>query len=145
MRRRDWWEGTELFIVVDDYDLMTKSGGFGSTLEPLLPLLAQGVAIGLHVIIARSTSGAIRAMSDPVIRRLWELGSPATLFSYPKEEGKFLGEAAPRRLPPGRAQLVTRRNVRLMQTGFVTDAEPDRQAELASDFAGTSDFAGVSP
>jgi S-DNA-T family DNA segregation ATPase FtsK/SpoIIIE len=124
---------------------MTTRGGFGSTLEPLLPLLAQGVAIGLHVIIARSTSGAIRAMSDPVIRRLWELGSPATLFSYPKEEGKFLGEAAPRRLPPGRAQLVTRRNVRLMQTGFVTDAEPDRQAELASDFAGTSDFAGVSP
>jgi DNA segregation ATPase FtsK/SpoIIIE, S-DNA-T family len=137
MRRRDWWQGTELFIVVDDYDLMTKSGGFGSTLEPLLPLLAQGVAIGLHVIIARSTSGAIRAMSDPVVRRLWELGSPATLFSYPKEEGKFLGEAAPRRLPPGRAQLVTRRDVRLMQTGFVTGEAPNR-LELVSDFGGVS-------
>nr|WP_203837104.1 type VII secretion protein EccCa [Actinoplanes humidus] len=119
MRRRDWWEGPELFVVVDDYDLMTKGTGMGSSLDPLLPLLAQGIYIGLHVIIARSTSGAMRAMMDPVIRRMWELGTPATLLSYPKEEGKFLGEAAPRRLPPGRAQLVTRRGVKLMQTGFV--------------------------
>ncbi|NMO56938.1 type VII secretion protein EccCa [Actinoplanes sp. TBRC 11911] len=120
MRRRDWWEGPELFVVVDDYDLMTKGIGVGSTLEPLLPLLAQGTYIGLHVILARSTSGAVRAMMDPVVRRMWELGTPATLFSYPKEEGKFLGEAAPRRLPAGRAQLVTRRGVRLMQTGHVS-------------------------
>ncbi|WP_406077941.1 type VII secretion protein EccCa [Micromonospora sp. NBC_00858] len=121
MRRRDWWEGPELFVIVDDYDLMTKGVGGGSTLEPLLPLLAQGTYIGLHVIVARSTSGAMRAMMDPVIRRMWELGTPATLLSYPKEEGRFLGEAAPRRLPPGRAQLVTRRGVRLMQTGFVAN------------------------
>ncbi|GAA0389208.1 type VII secretion protein EccC [Micromonospora gifhornensis] len=117
MRRRDWWEGPELFVVVDDYDLLTRGTGVGSTLDPLLPLLAQGVYVGLHVIVARSTSGAMRAMADPVIRRMWELGTPATLFSYPKEEGRFLGEAAPRRLPAGRAQLVTRRGVRLIQTG----------------------------
>ena len=121
MRKRDWWEGPELFVIVDDYDLMTKSTGMGSTLDPLLPLLAQSAYIGLHVIVARSTSGAMRAMMEPVIRRMWELGTPATLFSYPKEEGKFLGEAKPRQLPPGRAQLVTRRGVRLMQTGFVSD------------------------
>jgi S-DNA-T family DNA segregation ATPase FtsK/SpoIIIE len=121
MRRRDWWEGPELFVVVDDYDLMTKSGGYGSTLDPLLPMLAQGASIGLHVIIARSTSSAMRSMSDAVIRRIWELGNPATLFSYPKEEGKFIGEAKPRKLPPGRAQLVTRRSVSLMQTGFAVD------------------------
>lgn len=119
MRRRDWWEGPELFVVVDDYDLMTKGSGMGSTLDPLLPLLAQGVPIGLHVVVARSTSGAIRALMDPVVRRMWELGTPAALLSYPKEEGKFLGEAAPRKLPPGRAQLVTRRGVKLIQTGFV--------------------------
>ncbi|WFE34591.1 type VII secretion protein EccCa [Micromonospora sp. WMMD975] len=120
MRRRDWWEGPELFVIVDDYDLMTRSAGVGSALDPVLPLLAQGVSIGLHVIIARSTSGAMRAMMDPVLRRMWELGTPATLLSYPKEEGKFLGEAAPRRLPPGRAQLVTRRSVKLIQTGHVS-------------------------
>ena len=70
------------------------------------------------MVIARSTSGAMRAMMDPLLRRMWELGNPAVLLSYPKEEGKFLGEAKPRQLPPGRAQLVTRRDVRLLQTGM---------------------------
>jgi S-DNA-T family DNA segregation ATPase FtsK/SpoIIIE len=122
MRRRDWWEGPELFVIVDDYDLMIH-GRPGSVLDPVLPLLAQGVYIGLHVVVARSTSGAVRAMMDPVLRRMWELGTPATLLSYPKEEGKFLGEAKPLRLPPGRAQLVTRRGVKLIQTGLVARQE----------------------
>nr|WP_051800037.1 type VII secretion protein EccCa [Catenuloplanes japonicus] len=126
MRRRDWWDGPELFVVVDDYDLLTRGSGLGSTLEPLLPLLAQGVPVGMHLIVARSTSGAVRAMTDPVVRRMWELGTPGVLLSYPKEEGRFLGEAVPRRLPPGRAQLVTRRGVSLIQTGHVTTRENPR-------------------
>ena len=120
LRRRDWWGGPELFVVIDDYELLSTATGMGSTLDSLMPLLAQGVHIGLHVIIARSTSSAMRAMMDPVIRRLWELGTPATVLSYPKEEGRFIGEAHPRKLPPGRAQLVTRRSVQLIQTGIVT-------------------------
>jgi S-DNA-T family DNA segregation ATPase FtsK/SpoIIIE len=119
LRSRDWWDGPQLFVVVDDYDLLDLSGA-GSPLDPLLSMLAQGVHIGLHVIVARSTSGAMRGMADPVLRRLWELGSPGVVLSYPKEEGRFLGEAAPRKLPPGRAQLVTRRGVRLVQTGYVS-------------------------
>jgi S-DNA-T family DNA segregation ATPase FtsK/SpoIIIE len=126
LKRRDWWEGPRLFLVVDDYQLLTM--GMGSPLDPLMSLLAHGVYIGFHVIVARSTSGAMRALNDPVIRRMWELGSPGVVFSYPKEEGKFLGEAMPRKLPAGRAQLVTRRGVRLMQTGFVaTGAETNGQ------------------
>jgi S-DNA-T family DNA segregation ATPase FtsK/SpoIIIE len=126
LKRRDWWTGPRLFFVVDDYQLLTT--GMGSPLEPLLSLLAQGAYIGFHLIVARSTSGAMRALSDPVIRRIWELGSPGVVFSYPKEEGKFLGEATPRKLPAGRAQLVTRRGVKLMQTGFVpAGADADQQ------------------
>ncbi|MEV4599563.1 type VII secretion protein EccCa [Amycolatopsis sp. NPDC049253] len=126
LKRRDWWTGPRLFFVVDDYQLLT--GGIGSPLEPLLSLLAQGSYIGFHLIVARSTSGAMRALSDAVIRRAWELGSPGVVFSYPKEEGKFLGEATPRNLPPGRAQLVTRRGVKLVQTGYVPlGAEAEQQ------------------
>jgi S-DNA-T family DNA segregation ATPase FtsK/SpoIIIE len=62
----------------------------------------------------------MRSMMDPLIRRMWELGNPALLFSYPKEEGKFIGEAKPRTLPAGRAQLVTRRHITLVQTGLVS-------------------------
>jgi S-DNA-T family DNA segregation ATPase FtsK/SpoIIIE len=122
LRKRDWWSGPELFVVVDDYELLGKS--MGSVLDPLMPLMAQGAYIGMHVIIARSVSGAMRAMMDPVLRRLWEVGNPGVLLSYPKEEGKFLGEAKPAKLPPGRAQLVTRRSVQLIQTGMVTAGMP---------------------
>ena len=48
-------------------------------------------------------------MIDAALRRLWDLGTNALLFSYDKAEGVFLGEAKPRRLPQGRAQLVNRR------------------------------------
>jgi S-DNA-T family DNA segregation ATPase FtsK/SpoIIIE len=127
---RDWWQGPRLFFLVDDYQLLGAGIGAGSPLEPLLPLVAQGVHIGLHIVVARSTSGALRALTDPVVRRMWELGTPGVLFSYPKEEGKFLGEAVPRKLPAGRAQLVTRRGVKLIQTA-AADADAGHGALLA--------------
>jgi len=122
LARRDWWQGPELFVLIDDYDLFGTGTSMGSPMAPLVNLLAQGHNVGMHVVIARSTSGSSRAMMDPALRRMWELGNPALLFSYPKEEGKFIGEAKPRTLPPGRAQLVTRRSVKLIQTGLVPPA-----------------------
>jgi S-DNA-T family DNA segregation ATPase FtsK/SpoIIIE len=119
LQRRDWWHGPKLFVVIDDYDLFTTGNGAGGPLGPLVRLFGSSAHIGLRVVLARSASGAMRAMMDPVLRRLWELNSPALLLSYPKEEGKFIGEAKPRTLPAGRAQLVTRRDIRLIQTGLV--------------------------
>ncbi|WP_374582803.1 type VII secretion protein EccCa [Frankia sp. CiP3] len=117
LRRRDWWMGPRLFVVVDDYDLV--SSGMTSPLEPLLDLLPQGADIGLHLIVARAAAGASRAMLDPIMRRLWDLGTPALLMSCPRDEGMFLGDVRPRTLPPGRAQLVSRRQAQLVQCGFV--------------------------
>jgi DNA segregation ATPase FtsK/SpoIIIE, S-DNA-T family len=127
LRRRDWWQGPRLFMVVDDYELLGMT--MGSPLEPLLSLVAQAAHIGMHLVVARSTSSAMRALMDPVLRRMWELGTPGVVFSYPKEEGKFLGEATPRKMPPGRAQLVTRRGVKLIQTPYV-DLSSDRRGQL---------------
>jgi S-DNA-T family DNA segregation ATPase FtsK/SpoIIIE len=116
---RDWWTGGRLYIVIDDFQLV--EGGMGAgPLEPLLPLIAQGADIGVHLIVARSTAGASRAMMNPVMRRMWELGTPAVLFSCPRDEGSFLGNVRPRTLPPGRAQFINRRRgVRLVQTPLV--------------------------
>jgi DNA segregation ATPase FtsK/SpoIIIE, S-DNA-T family len=119
LEQRDWWSGPQLFVLVDDYDLFAAGPGSPGPMAPLARLLGNSAHIGLRLVIARSTSGASRAMMDPLLRRLWELGSPALLLSYPKEEGKFLGEARPRTLPPGRAQFVTRRDIKLIQMGCV--------------------------
>ena len=122
LAQRDWWQGPRLFMLIDDYDLFATGGAMDNPMSSMVPLLAQAPNIGLHIVAARSTSGAMRAMMDPLLRRMWELGSPALLFSYPKEEGKFIGEAKPRTLPAGRAQLVTRRGVGLLQTGLAASS-----------------------
>jgi S-DNA-T family DNA segregation ATPase FtsK/SpoIIIE len=116
--RRDWWTGRRLFVLVDDYELVQNGGQ--TPLAPLLDLLPQGAHIGLHVVLARGTAGAARAMGDPLIRQLWELGSPALLLSCKKDEGAFLGNVRPLTLPAGRAQWVTRRRaVHIIQTAHL--------------------------
>ncbi|WP_222870324.1 type VII secretion protein EccCa [Actinomadura decatromicini] len=118
LARRDWWHGPRLYLLVDDYDLV--GSGFDSPLKPLLDLLPLGAEIGLHLVVARSTANAVRGMMDPLMRRLWEINTPALLLSCPRDEGAFLGDVKPQLLPPGRAQYVTRRRgVSIVQTGLV--------------------------
>ena len=66
LRTRSWWKGAELFLIIDDYDLVA---GATNPLLPIAELIPQARDIGLHVIVARSAGGASRAMFDPVIQR----------------------------------------------------------------------------
>jgi len=125
LRRRDWWSGPLLFLLVDDYDLLT---GHDNPLAPLVPLLPQGSDIGLHAVVARAAAGVMRMSMDPLLRRLQELNTPDVALSCPRGEGPLLGGAKPRDLPPGRALLCTRRGSRLIQTGYVTPAPADEDA-----------------
>jgi len=117
LAKRDWWKGPRLFILMDDYDLLSSS--MNCPAERLVDLIAQGAAIGLHVVLARTSSNGMRGMMDPLIRRMWDTGTPGLLFSCRRDEGTFMGDAKPLTLPPGRAQLVDRRRVRLIQTALV--------------------------
>jgi S-DNA-T family DNA segregation ATPase FtsK/SpoIIIE len=107
LRTRSWWKGPDLFVLVDDYDLVAT--GLNNPLTPLLDYLAQGRDIGLHVFLTRRMGGASRALFDPFIGRIKDLASPGLLMSGSREEGPLLGNLKPRPLPPGRGWLVTRR------------------------------------
>ncbi|MEU4339255.1 type VII secretion protein EccCa [Micromonospora lupini] len=113
LRRRDWWQGPRLFVLVDDYDLLS---GHDSPLLPLLPYLSQGADIGFHLVLTRGAANVLRMSIDPLIRRLQETNSPDVALSCPPNEGPLLGNTKPRHLPPGRALLCTRRGSRLIQT-----------------------------
>ena len=118
LRARSWWKGSDLFLVVDDYDLVA---GATNPLLPLLDLLPQARDIGLHVVLARSAGGASRAMFEPVVQRLREMGSPTLLMSASKDEGQLFG-VKPQPLPPGRGYLIARRSAaRLVQTALAGD------------------------
>jgi S-DNA-T family DNA segregation ATPase FtsK/SpoIIIE len=107
LRARSWWKGPELFLIVDDHDLVVTQTD--NPLLSLLELLPQARDIGLHVILARPTAGAQRSMFEPVTARLRELGSPGLILSGDRAEGALLGEVRPSRQPAGRGTLVNRR------------------------------------
>jgi S-DNA-T family DNA segregation ATPase FtsK/SpoIIIE len=106
LRERDWWTGPEVFVVVDDYDLVVTSAG--NPLAPLTELAAHGADLGLHLILARRTGGASRAVYEPLLRRLCDMSSPGLLFSGDRLEGRLINGTASRQLPPGRALLARR-------------------------------------
>jgi DNA segregation ATPase FtsK/SpoIIIE, S-DNA-T family len=120
LRRRDWWSGPLLFVLIDDYDLVS---GADKPLDPLLPLLPQAADIGLHVVLTRAAAGSMRLSMDPLLRRMQELNTPDVALSCPPSEGQLLGGVRARHLPPGRALLCTRRGWQLIQTARVEPAK----------------------
>jgi S-DNA-T family DNA segregation ATPase FtsK/SpoIIIE len=108
LRQRSWWQGPELFLIVDDYDLVAAS--HGNPLTSLVEFLPQARDIGLHIILTRAAGGAGRGLYEPVIQRIRELGSPGLLMSGSKDEGVLLGDVKLGPLAPGRGTLVSRRS-----------------------------------
>lgn len=117
LRGRSWWSGPELYLVVDDYDLVVNPSG--NPLATLTEFLAQGRDLGLHVLLARRSAGMNRAF-EPFLQRLRELGSPGLLLSSDPLEGPLLGGVRGEGQPPGRGTLVRRgASPALVQTAWV--------------------------
>ncbi|MBM6404226.1 type VII secretion protein EccCa [Phycicoccus sp. CSK15P-2] len=106
LRARSWWSGAEIFFLVDDYDLVVTSAG--SPLRPLVPLLAQAGDVGLHLFVTRRSGGASRALFEPVLQTVRDLGAPGVLLSGSPDEGMLIGRVKPSVQPPGRARIISR-------------------------------------
>jgi S-DNA-T family DNA segregation ATPase FtsK/SpoIIIE len=117
LRARDWWTGADLYFIIDDYDLVAT--GVNNPLLPLLEFVPQARDIGLHLVIARAMGGASRAMFEPIVQRMREIGTPTLIMAGSKDEGVLAGNVKPENFPPGRGRLVTRRGPRLIQTAYL--------------------------
>ncbi|MEU3231812.1 type VII secretion protein EccCa [Nocardiopsis alba] len=116
LRARSWWKGLDLYVIVDDLDML---GSRSSPLAPLAPYIPQGTDLGLHIIAARRTGGAGRSLFEPVAQALNDMGVPGMLFSGDRREGRLANGVASKQLPPGRAQLAVRgRQPELVQVGW---------------------------
>jgi S-DNA-T family DNA segregation ATPase FtsK/SpoIIIE len=120
LRRRSWWSGPEITVVVDDYDLV--AGGADNPLTHLGEYLAQARDVGLHVIVARRVGGLSRAMFEPSLMAIRELNTPGILLSGDPQEGPLLGDYRAAPLPPGRGILVRRGAATLVQAACVPAA-----------------------
>ncbi|MEU2253346.1 type VII secretion protein EccCa [Nocardia xishanensis] len=104
LRERSWWTGPEVYVIIDDYDMVAAN----NPLLPLMELLPQARDIGLHVIIARRSGGAARALYDQVLGPMKDMSVDGILMSTPKDEGILLSDVRPAQYPPGRGLLVSR-------------------------------------
>jgi S-DNA-T family DNA segregation ATPase FtsK/SpoIIIE len=121
LRNRSWWSGSELFLIVDDYDLVATPSG--NPLAQVAELLPQARDIGMHLVLARTMGGAGRAMFDPVMQRLKDMATPALIMSGNKDEGNLF-DVRPGPLPAGRGTHSDRRaGKRLIQTAFHGEAQ----------------------
>ncbi|MCU4750079.1 MULTISPECIES: type VII secretion protein EccCa [unclassified Streptomyces] len=117
LRAGRWWEGPVAFVIIDDFDLVAT--GSNHPLAQLVDLLPYARDTGVRFIIARNSAGVSRAMFDPFLQRLRELGAQGLVLSSNRSEGEVLPGVRARSLPPGRGTLVTRKGgPRLIQVGW---------------------------
>ncbi|TLQ43347.1 type VII secretion protein EccCa [Streptomyces marianii] len=116
LRDRSWWTGPQIFIIIDDYDLVSTSSG--NPLSPLADYLPFARDTGVRFIIARNTAGASRSMYEAFMQRIKELGAQGVVLSGDPQEGDLIGNVRPRPMPPGRGYFASRKGgVSLVQLG----------------------------
>ncbi len=104
---RSWWQGADIYLVVDDYDLL--GGGGNSPLAPLQEFLPYAREVGLHLLAARRVNGLMRSgFADALMLRVKELGGAGLVLSGDPKEGPVLGDQRAQPRPPGRGVLITR-------------------------------------
>ncbi|MGA8332839.1 MAG: type VII secretion protein EccC, partial [Mycobacterium sp.] len=104
LRNRTWWSGPEIYVVVDDCELAVNA------LAPLADMLPHARDVGLHLLVARRSGGAARAMFEPLLAGLREAGCPTLLMSGSPDDGLTIGSVRQSPMPPGRGALLTRRS-----------------------------------
>jgi S-DNA-T family DNA segregation ATPase FtsK/SpoIIIE len=110
LRERSWWSGPEVYVLIDDYDLVAPGGNVSHPLLPLVEFLPQAKDVGLHVVVTRRSGGAGRALFDPLLGRLRELATPGLVMSGSADEGALVENVKPSPQPPGRGTFVDRRH-----------------------------------
>ena len=90
LARRDWWEGPEIFLVIDDYDLVADN-----VLHPLVELIPHARDIGMHLVIARKSGGFNRAAFGPVLSAIRDSQPCMVVLGSEKDDGPFFGIKPP--------------------------------------------------
>ncbi|MDO5077053.1 type VII secretion protein EccCa [Corynebacterium sp.] len=105
LHSRSWWAGPDIFLVIDDYDVLPQG-----LLQPVVEYVPHARDIGLHVVVARKSGGAGRALFDALLSAVKDQSPAALILDADREEGALFG-VRPVTQPPGRGTWVVRGNV----------------------------------
>ncbi|QPK79588.1 type VII secretion protein EccCa [Corynebacterium lizhenjunii] len=102
LARRDWWEGPDIYVCIDDVDLLGEN-----LLHPLIELLPHARDIGMHVVVTRKSGGVGRALYGGFLAAVRDQQPSAIILDADKDEGPIFG-IKPTPQPVGRGRLVLR-------------------------------------
>ncbi|PWV66957.1 S-DNA-T family DNA segregation ATPase FtsK/SpoIIIE [Nocardia neocaledoniensis] len=105
LKDRSWWNGPEIFVVIDDYHMVAQRGA-PNPLDALKGVIVDGRDTGLHVIIARNIAQADGAMYDSVLGQIKNLNSSGLIMDGTKMDGILVGDVKATKQPVGRGILV---------------------------------------
>lgn len=106
LRTRSWWSGAEVWMLVDDYDLIPAQST--SAFAELKPFIQQSRDVGFNMVVTRRSGGAARALYEPTIQTMMEAGATVVMLSVDPDEGLSFGRVRGAKAEPGRAQVLTR-------------------------------------
>ncbi len=105
LKERSWWSGPEIFVVIDDYHMVSQRGQL-NPLDPLKDIIVDARDTGLHIIAARNIAQADTAMYDSVMGQIKNLNCSGLVMDGTKMDGILLGDVRPTKQPLGRGILV---------------------------------------
>jgi len=106
-----------MYVVIDDYDLVATDRS--NPLMPLREFLPHARDLGLHLLVARRSGDAARAMFEPFLARLRDAGCMTLMMSGGLDDGVVIGSVRQSPMPPGRGTLITRQgNAQLVQVAW---------------------------
>lgn len=120
---RPWWSGPDVYVIVDNYDLVAASAS--NPIDTLLEFLPHACDLGFHLVIAQRADGASRAMPEPVPARMRDLGSAGFIMSCERSEDFLIGTTKPSKLSPGQGTLVTAEGEELVRISWLPPTSSD--------------------
>lgn len=105
---RSWFDGPEVFVIVDEYSNIGSVSGMASPIENLVPLLSPIPDMGVHFFVSTSAAGfgSLTSMNK-MIKMFMAQNASMLMLDGPSTEGSFTSLKAKftsRR--PGRGQLL---------------------------------------
>ena len=120
--QRSWWQGPEIFLLVDDYAMVHNAAP--TAFAPLAKHWGNAPQLGIHSIVACPMSLATRIISaaGSLPKQNNDAGGAALVMDGIRSEGPVIGVRVDRRAP-GRGVLVNNDGQGVIQTPVVVDLE----------------------
>jgi hypothetical protein len=99
------WTGPEIFLIVDDAELLPR--GFDAPLHPLVNAANAAAGVGLRIIYTRQFGGWAGNGADPLLATMVQANAPLLVMDSDIDEGYVRGRWRGHPTPTGRGFLMT--------------------------------------